>query len=118
VDVRIEVLPTVREKDGLAQSSRNAYLTDEQRQAAVCLSQSLEEADRLIRSGERRTEPILDRIKAIIQEEDLAKLDYVAIVDMRSLKPLKEILMEALIVLAVYFGNVRLIDNRIVTVEE
>ena len=118
LDVQIEVIPTVREEDGLALSSRNVYLTPEQRQAAVCLSRSLNEAAQMILSGVRRTAPILDRIKEIIKKEDLAKLDYIAIVDMRSLKPLKDIKKEALIALAVYFGNIRLIDNMMVSAEE
>ncbi|MGD9344949.1 MAG: pantoate--beta-alanine ligase [Candidatus Aminicenantes bacterium] len=114
LDVRIEVMPTVREKDGLALSSRNVYLDPQQRQSALCLSRSLDEAVRMIRSGERRAGPIRDRMMEIIEGEDLAKLDYIAIVDPVSLKPLTEIKQEALIALAVFFGKVRLIDNRIV----
>ena len=115
---RIEVLPTVREEDGLALSSRNVYLTSEQREAATCLSRSLDEAARMIRSGERRTAPILERMRGIVEAEDLAKLDYIAIVDTDFLEPLDEIEREALIALAVFFDRVRLIDNIMVTVEE
>ena len=118
LDVRIEVLPTVREEDGLALSSRNVYLDPEQRQAALCLSKSLKDAARNIRSGERRAAPIKDSMREIIDGEDLAKLDYIAIVDTASLEPLEEIKKEALIALAVYFGSVRLLDNIIVSVEE
>lgn len=118
LDVRVEVIPTVREKDGLALSSRNVYLTADQRQAAVCLAQSLNEAARMIDTGERRTAPLLDRMKEIIEREDLAKLDYVAIVDIDNLEPLKEIKRAALIALAVFFDCVRLIDNIMVNVEE
>ncbi len=118
LDVRIDVMPTVREEDGLALSSRNVYLNSEQRQAALCLSGSLREAAGMIRSGERRTAPLMDRMREIIDGEDLAKLDYIAIVDMGSLEPLKEIEKEALIALAVFFGSVRLIDNMMVSVEE
>jgi pantoate--beta-alanine ligase len=118
LDIRIEVIPTVREEDGLALSSRNVYLTPEQRQAAVCLSRSLDEAARMIGSGERQPAPILDRMREIIEREDLAKLDYIAIVDMDSLEPLNEIKRAALIALAVFFDRVRLIDNIMVTVEE
>jgi len=118
LDVRIEVKPTVREKDGLALSSRNVYLNPEQRQAALCLSRSLNEAASKIRSGERRTAPLMERMREIIDGEDLAKLDYIAIVDTASLEPLKEIKKEALIALAVFFGSIRLIDNIIIfTVE-
>ncbi len=118
LDVRVEVIPTVREEDGLALSSRNVYLTADQRQAAVCLSQSLNEAARMIDTGERRTAPLLDRMREIIEREDLAKLDYVAIVDIDNLEPLKEIKRAALIALAVFFDRVRLIDNIMVNVEE
>ncbi|MGD8537318.1 MAG: pantoate--beta-alanine ligase [Candidatus Aminicenantes bacterium] len=116
--VRIEVLPTVREEDGLALSSRNVYLNPEQRKAAVCLAKSLDEAAHMIRSGERRTALIVEKMRKIIEGEDLAKLDYIAIVDMDSLEPLNEIKRGALIALAVFFGNIRLIDNIMVTVEE
>ncbi|MGB3863042.1 MAG: pantoate--beta-alanine ligase [Candidatus Aminicenantaceae bacterium] len=118
LDVRIEVMPTVREEDGLALSSRNVYLNPEQRQAALCLSRSLNEAVSKIRLGERRTAPLMERMREIIDGEDLAKLDYIAIVDTDSLEPLKEIKKEALIALAVFFGSVRLIDNIMVPAEE
>lgn len=118
LEVRIGVIPTVREEDGLALSSRNVYLTPEQRQAAICLSRSLNEASRMIGSGERQTAPILDRMSEIIEREDLAKLDYIAIVDVDSLEPLTEIKRAALVALAVFFDRVRLIDNIMVTVEE
>jgi pantoate--beta-alanine ligase len=118
LDVRVEVMPTVREEDGLALSSRNVYLDPEQRQSALCLSRSLNEAAGMIRSGERRTDPLMDRMREIIDREDLAKLDYISIVDTGSLEPLKEIKKEALIALAVFFGSVRLIDNMMVSAEE
>lgn len=118
LDVRIEVMPTVREEDGLALSSRNVYLDPEQRHAALCLSRSLNEAAEMIQSGERRTDTLMDRMREIIDREDLAKLDYIAIVDTGSLEPLKEIKKEALIALAVFFGSVRLIDNMMVSAEE
>jgi pantoate--beta-alanine ligase len=118
LDVRIEVMPTVREEDGLALSSRNVYLNPEQRQAALCLSRSLNEAVSKIRLGERRTAPLMERMREIIDGEVLAKLDYIAIVDTDSLEPLEEIKKEALIALAVYFGSVRLIDNIMVPAEE
>jgi pantoate--beta-alanine ligase len=118
LDVRIEVMPTVREKDGLALSSRNVCLDPQQRLAALCLSRGLDEAVRMIRAGEQRTGPILERMEEIIKGEDLANLDYIAIVDPVSLRPLTEIKQEALIALAVFFGKVRLIDNRMVSPKE
>jgi len=116
--IQIEVLPTVREEDGLALSSRNVYLDPQQRQAALCLSKSLDEAGRMILGGERRAGSILDRMEKIIKGENLAKLDYIAIVDPVSLEPLAEIKQDALIALAVFIGKVRLIDNRMVSPKE
>ncbi len=111
LDVRIQVLPTVREKDGLALSSRNVYLTKEQRKAAPCLVKSLREAERLIQAGERDSRIIKREMKKLIDSESSARLDYIAIVDLEKLDPLDKIKGEALIAVAVFFGKVRLIDN-------
>jgi pantoate--beta-alanine ligase len=112
--VKIQVLPTVREKDGLALSSRNVYLTKKQREAALCLVKSLKEADRLIQAGERDSRVIKREMKQLIDSESLARLDYIAIVDLGKLDPLDKIKKEALIAVAVFFDKVRLIDNMIV----
>jgi pantoate--beta-alanine ligase len=114
LDVDIYVLPTVREENGLALSSRNVYLTKDQKKAALCLVKSLMQADHLIEAGERDSRVILDEIERMIRFEPLAALDYVAIVDLDNLEPLDKIEGEALIAVAVYFGKVRLIDNMIV----
>ncbi len=111
LDVRIQVLPTVREEDGLALSSRNVYLTKEQRKAAPCLVKSLREAERLIQAGERDSRIIKREMKKLIDSESSARLDYIAIVDLEKLDPLDKIKGEALIAVAVFFGKVRLIDN-------
>jgi pantoate--beta-alanine ligase len=111
LDVRIQILPTVREKDGLALSSRNIYLTKEQRKAAPCLVKCLREADRLIQAGERDSRIIKREMKKLIDSESLARLDYIAIVDLEKLDPLDKIKGEVLIAVAVFFGKVRLIDN-------
>jgi pantoate--beta-alanine ligase len=114
MDVDIQVLPIVREKDGLALSSRNIYLTKEQRIAALCLVKSLREACRLIDAGEMDPRVIQGEIERMISFEPLAVLDYVAIVDLDNLEPSDKIEEETLIAVAVYFGKVRLIDNIIV----
>ena len=116
--VVLEILPIVREKDGLALSSRNLYLNPEERRAARVLSSSLEEARKRIEAGERETEFIIDKIRQIIQSEELTKIDYVEIVDSTSLGPLRRIKDQALIALAVYIGKTRLIDNLIIQVKE
>jgi pantoate--beta-alanine ligase len=118
LDVDIYVLPTVREENGLALSSRNVYLTKDQKKAALCLVKSLMQADHLIEAGERDSRVILDEIERMIRFEPLAALDYVAIVDLDNLEPLDKIEGEALIAVAVYFGKVRLIDNMIVLPRE
>lgn len=118
LEVRIEVMPIVREKDGLALSSRNTYLKPEEREAALVLSKSLEEARREVANGERDPEQLIRRMKGMITAEPLARIDYVAIVDRTNLDPVTSIEKEALAALAVFFGNVRLIDNTILQVKE
>jgi pantoate--beta-alanine ligase len=114
LDVQVEVVPIVREADGLAMSSRNTYLSPEERAAALVLSRSLEAAKRQIDHGERRAEVILDGMKAMIGQEPLARIDYVEAVDTEDLDPVKEIVKGTLIALAVYIGPTRLIDNIII----
>lgn len=118
LDVKVEILPIVREEDGLALSSRNTYLNPEEREAALSLSKSLREARLMIEKGERNSKKIIQRIREIIGEESLAKVDYIEIVEMNELSPLTRIEKEALITLAVFIGNVRLIDNAVVRPKE
>lgn len=118
LDVNIEILPIIREKDGLALSSRNTYLDPEQRKAALCLSKSLREADEMFKSGERKSARIIRRMEEIIKSEALAKIDYVRIVDLNNLDPLARIEKEALIVVAVFIGKNRLIDNTFINIKE
>jgi pantoate--beta-alanine ligase len=114
LDVEIQVLPAIREEDGLALSSRNVYLTKDQRKAALCLVESLRETNRLIEAGEKDPQIIKSEMTRLIDAEPLASLDYIAIVDLENLDPLDKIEKETLIVVAVFFGKVRLIDNIIV----
>lgn len=118
IEVKIEVLPIIREEDGLALSSRNAYLNTEERRAALVLSKSLGEAQKMIEKGERDVESIIKRMKEIIKGEPLARIDYIEIVDMDNLNPLTRIGKKALVALAVFIGKVRLIDNVIVHTKE
>jgi pantoate--beta-alanine ligase len=117
LDVQVEIMPIVREADGLAMSSRNTYLSPEERAAALVLAKSLEEAKRQIDHGERRAEVILDGMRAMIGQEPLARIDYVEAVDMEDLDPVKEIVKGTLIALAVFIGPTRLIDNIIISEE-
>ncbi len=114
LDVKIEVLPLIRDEDGLALSSRNSYLNAEQRKAAFCLSQSLKKARALVDEGEKDAARIIQKIREVIEDEPLARIDYVEIVDSGHLEPLQEVKKGALIALAVFVDNTRLIDNIIV----
>jgi len=118
LNVKIEVLPIVREEDGLALSSRNEYLNKEERKAALILSKGLKEAQMMVEKGEERSEAIIDRVKEMISQEPLAKMDYVEIVDMDNLDPVVRIEKETLAALAVFVGKARLIDNAILRPKE
>lgn len=114
MDVEIIRLPIVREPDGLAMSSRNVYLSPEERKAAPVLYRALQAAQQRINDGERKTKPILKEIREIIEAEPLARIDYIAAVDMIDLKELKTLKGKSVVALAAYFGDTRLIDNIIV----
>ena len=111
VNVNIWGCPIVREEDGLAKSSRNTYLTPEERKAATVLYRALCEGKKAIENKESKAIQIKNCICAIIEKEPLAKIEYVEIVDKEELQPVKEITMPVLVALAVRIGKVRLIDN-------
>jgi pantoate--beta-alanine ligase len=111
LDIEIAVRPIVREPDGLAMSSRNTYLSPDERKAARVLSRSLAEAERLVREGERDAARLAGRMKDIIAGEPLARIDYAEIVAAGSLEPVAEVRGDTLILLAVFIGRTRLIDN-------
>ncbi|GAA0090332.1 pantoate--beta-alanine ligase [Paraclostridium bifermentans] len=110
-DIEIVSCPIVRETDGLAKSSRNTYLSKEERQASTIINKSLKKAKALIKSGERDSKNVIDFIKNEISKEPLAKIDYVSIVDNNTMKNIKTIEDGSLIAVAVFIGNTRLIDN-------
>ena len=113
-DIEIVVMPTVREKDGLAMSSRNKYLNAQERQSALVLSKSLFMSQDLIKSGQTNAIEVLQKIKQIIEAEPLARIDYVSIVDGETLEDVEEMKENTLIALAVYIGKTRLIDNVVI----
>ncbi|MFA5093454.1 MAG: pantoate--beta-alanine ligase [Candidatus Omnitrophota bacterium] len=113
--VKVKVMPTVRESNGLALSSRNIYLNGQQRKEAVVLFKSLQLAKSLIAHGQRDAARIISRIKQLINNKRQAKIDYVSIVDLDKLENLKKIKQGCLIALAVKFGKTRLIDNLLIT---
>jgi pantoate--beta-alanine ligase len=111
MNLKVITCPTVREPDGLAMSSRNVYLTPEQRKAAPVLNKSLQLAKELFTGEERNSAAILEKMTALIQKEPLARIDYISIADTETLEELKTIQKTALVSMAVRFGNTRLIDN-------
>lgn len=112
--VDIRVVPTVREEDGLAMSSRNVYLTPEERRAAPVLHRALQEAAERVRKGERDARALARFLKERIVAEPLARLDYAEVVDADTLLPLDRIRGRALLAVACRFGRARLIDNELV----
>jgi len=110
-DVRIVVCPIVREADGLAMSSRNAYLTPEQRKQALVLYRSLMRVQMLADRGERSASRLKVAGEQVMAEEPAVKLDYFEIVDRRTLDPVADISGSALVAVAAYVGRTRLIDN-------
>ncbi|MEW6684636.1 MAG: pantoate--beta-alanine ligase [Candidatus Edwardsbacteria bacterium] len=113
--VKIIVAPIVREKDGLAMSSRNTYLSTEERKDATVLYQSLQLAKRMILEGERKSEKIREGMRKFISEKKSAAIDYIAIVNPENLQKIAIIEGKVLITLAVKIGKTRLIDNLLVT---
>ena len=111
LNLEVVTLPTVREPDGLAMSSRNTYLNPEQRQAATVLYQALTVAQRLYFQGERNAGYLCQQMTTIIQQQPLAEIDYVSIASNDTLEELVRATPPALVSLAVKFGGTRLIDN-------
>jgi pantoate--beta-alanine ligase len=107
----IVACPLVREPDGLAMSSRNIYLSPEERKAALVLSRSLAEAEKLVARGERDAGRVIAGVRVMIEAEPLARVEYVEAVDLHDLGPVSEIRGDVLVALAVRFGSTRLIDN-------
>ncbi len=115
VPVRIETVPTVREPDGLALSSRNRYLNAEERQAATVLSRALREAESVVRSGERSADRVRQVLRSTLESERLASVDYAEVADADTLEPLATLGegRGAVALLAVRVGPARLIDNAV-----
>lgn len=110
IPIEIIACPIVREDDGLAMSSRNTYLSKEERKAALCLSKAIFKGEELAKSGASLKE-VLDAMKDIISNEKLAKIDYISAVDLYTMENAKDLDGDRLIAIAVYIGKTRLIDN-------
>jgi len=111
MDVEVNILPIVRERDGLALSSRNSYLNANERRAAPAIYRALSAAEQLVRSGEKESEKLKSAVRAVLEMEPLIAIDYVEIADHESLEPLVIINDLAVILIAVHLGRTRLIDN-------
>jgi pantoate--beta-alanine ligase len=116
LNMEIEIIghPTVREADGLAMSSRNAYLTPEQRQKAVRLNHSLKEAQALVQGGEKAGDAILKRVREVLAEGGDVRIDYAQLCDPETLQEVTRIEGPTLLALAVHVGVARLIDNAVI----
>ena len=117
-DIEIIGCPIIREDDGLAKSSRNTYLSPEERKAAVILYKSLKAGKALIEAGERSSKKVIDEITKVLNTEPLAKVDYVSVVDNENIQPIDTIKGEVLVAIAVYIGTTREIDNFIIEVND
>lgn len=115
MDIEIVGCPIIRETDGLAKSSRNIYLTPEERKAAVILSKSVALGKKMVAEGEKDAKKIVTAMKELINSEPLATIDYVEMVDMDTMKAIDEVKGHVLCAMAVKFGKARLIDNFIET---
>jgi pantoate--beta-alanine ligase len=111
MNLNVVTLPTVREADGLAMSSRNRYLNLRERRAATVIYKALCHAEKLWQRGEKDARRLRQEMVSLIQKEALAKIDYVSVADARTLEELDTIKSEAMMSLAVKIGDVRLIDN-------
>jgi pantoate--beta-alanine ligase len=115
MDIEIVGMPTIREKDGLAMSSRNEYLDREERKAALCLSRALRRAEEMVKSGEVSSARIIAEMKKMIDAEKGTNIDYIEICDPKSFIHADIVEKPTLIALAVKIGKARLIDNCVVS---
>ncbi|HEX3032046.1 MAG TPA: pantoate--beta-alanine ligase [Bacillota bacterium] len=115
MNLELVTVPIVRESDGLAMSSRNVYLSPEERQAALVLNRSLQAARQWVHEGEKSGTRLRQRVVEFIEQEPLARIDYVEVKSEETLETAEVLEGSVLIALAVRFGNTRLIDNTVIT---
>ncbi len=112
--IKIILAPIIREKEGLAMSSRNKHLSDEQRTNALSINRSLKNAEKMIRSGEISSIKLAKNIKNIIEEGNPDKIDYISIMSYHDLQPIDKLIDKSVIAVAAFYGETRLIDNMII----
>lgn len=112
LNMPIEIIPCpiIREEDGLALSSRNTYLSKEERKAALCLSKAIFAGEKLAKEG-GSVEEVIRKMKEIIDSEELSKIDYISVVDLKTMEDASDFDGDRLVAIAVYIGKTRLIDN-------
>ncbi len=115
LDVEIVALPTVREQDGLAMSSRNSYLNADERRAAAAIHRALSAAEYLAQAGVKEPEKLRNKMRAVLAEEKMITIDYIEIADSESLEPLDAVRKKTVILIAVRLGKTRLIDNLVLS---
>ncbi len=115
-DLQIVGCPIVREPDGLAMSSRNRYLSPEERQRALVLNRALRGASELVAAGETSSAPLLSTMREVFAAEPGARVDYIAVVDPDTLLPIEDIKQGGMLAVAAYIGTTRLLDN-VLTIE-
>lgn len=116
MDIEIVGCSIVREKDGLAKSSRNTYLSEEERRAALILSKAIFLGEQLVKQGERKASILKEKMKELIESEPLANIDYIEVVDANSIEKVEQLSGSILTAIAVYIGRTRLIDNFIISI--
>lgn len=114
MDVEIVVCPTVREQDGLAMSSRNSYLSADERRKAAVIYRALSAAEQLARTGAREPETLKNKVQAVLREERGVEIDYIEIADHETLSPLSSAKDRMVLLIAVRLGGTRLIDNLLI----
>lgn len=117
MDVEVKMMPVFREKDGLAMSSRNTYLSNADRTNAAVLYQAIKNAEMLIKNGERDAGKVVKAVEDMIKANRSARIEYVKLVDTKELKDVNMITGEIALAVAVFFSNTRLIDNTIIMVK-
>ena len=118
LNIPIEIVgcPIIREEDGLAKSSRNTYLNEQERRSALILSKTIFMGEKMVREGQRDVKTLVDAMKKNIETEPLAKIDYVEVVDFTNIQKIDKISGSVLVAMAVYIGKTRLIDNFIINI--
>lgn len=111
MSVEIEICPIVRENDGLAKSSRNVYLSQTERKAALVLSRAIFLGEKLVKSGEKSAKVVEEAMRKELESEKLARIDYISIVDANTIQAVQQLKGDILGAIAVYIGKTRLIDN-------